>query len=229
MSELDIFKKLEDFDSIINNNKEIIRYIKNERVEWCRKNREKIKSLFPKKGKIYEIIDLDVYSRVFDIIYGLTNNSKIYFKPKNLRFDLRHQFQHYSEIYPSVKGDILNENLIKLNSYDVEISIKNLKGINDKLLNKAENSFTKVYVMIDKNTGYYKIGRSIKPLYRERTLQSEKPTIEMLFNYDARIKDERKLHNIFKDKNVRGEWYNLDGTDLQKIKKYFNNQQKQIK
>ena len=76
--------------------------------------------------------------------------------------------------------------------------------------------------MIDKNTGYYKIGRSIRPLYREKTLQSEKPTIEMLFNYDARIKDEIKLHNIFKDKNVRGEWYNLDGTDLQKIKEYFN-------
>jgi len=223
MSELDIFKKLEDFDSIINNNEEVIRHIKDERVQWCRKNREKIKSLFPKKGKIYEIINLNVYEHFWDVRCNLTNDSKIYFKPKNLRFDKNSQFRGagLNSVFPSVKGDLLNDKLQKLYS-EVRISIKNLKDVNNNLQKNTEKSFTKVYVMIDKNTGYYKIGRSIRPLYREKTLQSEKPTIEMLYNYDARIKDERKLHNIFKDKNVRGEWFNLNGTDLQKIKEYFN-------
>ena len=34
--------------------------------------------------------------------------------------------------------------------------------------------------MIDHNTGYHKIGISNNPSYREQTLQSEKPTIDML-------------------------------------------------
>ena len=85
-----------------------------------------------------------------------------------------------------------------------------------------QEKFTKVYVMIDKNTGYYKIGRSKNPQYRERTLQSEKPTIEMLFNHEARVKDEKDLHKMFQDKRVRGEWFDLNGSDLYKIREYFN-------
>ena len=80
---------------------------------------------------------------------------------------------------------------------------------------------TSVYVMIDKNTGYYKIGRSKNPKSRERTLQSEKPTIEMLFNYPALNIDEKELHNMFIEKRVRGEWFDLSGGDIQMIKEYF--------
>jgi hypothetical protein len=76
--------------------------------------------------------------------------------------------------------------------------------------------------MIDKNTGYYKIGRSLKPKFREKTLQSEKPTIELLFSNDAKIKKEKDLHNMFSDKRIRGEWFDLNGSDLTKIKEYLN-------
>jgi hypothetical protein len=53
-------------------------------------------------------------------------------------------------------------------------------------------------------------------------LQSEKPTIEMIYSHDARIKDEKVLHDYFKSKRVRGEWFDLSGSDLQYIKEYFN-------
>ena len=75
--------------------------------------------------------------------------------------------------------------------------------------------------MIDKNTGLYKIGRSINPKIRERTLQSEKPTIELLYFREGYDLDEKFLHNFFKDKRVRGEWFDLNFEDRQFIKEYF--------
>ena len=44
----------------------------------------------------------------------------------------------------------------------------------------------------------------------------------MLFNYDARVKDEKILHGMFKEKRIRGEWFDLNGSDLIKIREYFN-------
>lgn len=80
-----------------------------------------------------------------------------------------------------------------------------------------------IYVMLDENTGQYKIGRSKNPIYREKTLQCEKPTIEMKFYYEGTNEDEKKLHKRFEGKRTRGEWFLLKKSDLKKIKKYFNN------
>jgi hypothetical protein len=44
-----------------------------------------------------------------------------------------------------------------------------------------------VYLMIDKNTGYHKIGFSKNPKHREKTLQSEKPTIELLHKFEGNL------------------------------------------
>lgn len=81
-----------------------------------------------------------------------------------------------------------------------------------------------VYVMLDKNTGYYKIGKSINPQLRESTLQSEKPTIKMVHCFDAEDYSERYLHRVYKHKRIRGEWFDLDVNDLIEIKKYFINE-----
>ena len=98
-----------------------------------------------------------------------------------------------------------------------------LEKLTEELKLEIFGDCTNVYVMIDKNTGYYKIGRSKNPEYRERTLQSEKPTIEMLFNHKARPNDETYLNNHFRTKRIRGEWFDLKGSDLNEIKRYFNN------
>ena len=85
-----------------------------------------------------------------------------------------------------------------------------------------KQSKNNVYVMIDKKTGLHKIGISIKPRVREKTLQSEKPDIELLFYYEAEKVKEKELHSIFKDKRVRGEWFDLTAKDLGKIKEYLS-------
>ena len=69
--------------------------------------------------------------------------------------------------------------------------------------------------MIDISTGYYKIGKSVSPIYREKTLQSEKPTIDLLYIFHADI--EEKLHKEYHNKRIRGEWFALETSDIEKI------------
>lgn len=79
-----------------------------------------------------------------------------------------------------------------------------------------------VYLMKDMSNGYYKIGISNTPEYRERTLQSEKPTIEMLAckKYPTRkIAEsiESALHTTYSQQRLRGEWFNLTDADVAAI------------
>lgn len=76
-----------------------------------------------------------------------------------------------------------------------------------------------VYLMKDLSNGYYKIGISNKPEYREHTLQSEKPTIEMIGckKYPSRrIAEafEKALHQAFSERHIRGEWFSLNGYEV---------------
>lgn len=79
-----------------------------------------------------------------------------------------------------------------------------------------------VYLMRDNTNGYHKIGISNKPEYREKTLQSEKPSIEMLAckKFPTRkIAEaiESALHTAYSQQRVRGEWFNLDDEDVAAI------------
>lgn len=77
-------------------------------------------------------------------------------------------------------------------------------------------SIQQTYLMNDENTGFYKIGKSKNPKYRESTLQSEKPTINLIHVIKQDI--ERELHNKFSDKRIRGEWFRLNDEDVSLIK-----------
>ena len=86
-------------------------------------------------------------------------------------------------------------------------------------LNETKESSCYVYLMKDESNGYHKIGISNKPEYRERTLQSEKPTIVLLCakEYPTRIiaeAIESALHKAFGEKRLRGEWFALDEKDV---------------
>ena len=79
-----------------------------------------------------------------------------------------------------------------------------------------------VYLMRDNTNGYHKIGISNKPEYREKTLQSEKPSIEMLAckKFPTRkIAEaiESALHTAYILQRVRGEWFNLSDEDVAAI------------
>ena len=80
-----------------------------------------------------------------------------------------------------------------------------------------------VYLMVDTANNLHKIGISNNPKYREHTLQSEKPTIELLCakEFPTRIiaeAIESALHKAYANKRIRGEWFNLDATDIADIK-----------
>tara|TARA_R100001443_G_scaffold30830_2_gene44735 strand:+ start:3114 stop:3941 length:828 start_codon:yes stop_codon:yes gene_type:complete len=218
---------LNKYNNLIDIQQKKLQEIEDKKKKWLDKNRPKIKSIYPKKGKTYEIINIKK-TKVYQEQYSywryrdieVNDNDKLYFKITNTRFEMALLDK---DNCPKVKGDVLDINLKKIDE-DENLCINNLRDIIDT---NSPSLFrdrpTNVYVMIDKNTGYYKIGRSIHPKFRERTLQSEKPTIEMLFHHNAMIKDEKELHELFKNKRVRGEWFDLNGTDLNKIKEYFHN------
>lgn len=68
---------------------------------------------------------------------------------------------------------------------------------------------------------YIKIGFSVKPSHRERTLQCQKPTIKFLSRHLLDFSYEGELHNIFQDRRERGEWFKVTHreclTELEKL------------
>lgn len=87
------------------------------------------------------------------------------------------------------------------------------------IVQKAQNT-QKTYIMIDHNTGFYKIGKSSNPAIREKTLQSEKPTIDIVLICEKNI--ESDLHSIYESKRIRGEWFNLNADDILDIIEQYN-------
>lgn len=85
-----------------------------------------------------------------------------------------------------------------------------------------------VYLMRDETNLYYKIGISNKPKYRERTLQSEKPTIILICSKEFPTRKiaesfEKALHNAYSKKRIRGEWFKLDENDIKELKETLDN------
>ena len=73
----------------------------------------------------------------------------------------------------------------------------------------------KTYIMKDELNSLYKIGKSKNPKLRERTLQSEKPSIKIVKVFKNNI--EKELHNQYKEFRVRGEWFNLNSIQVNYI------------
>jgi hypothetical protein len=86
---------------------------------------------------------------------------------------------------------------------------------------KREPKPTFIYLMLDENTGHHKIGKSIKPSYREKTLQSEKSSIVLISTWNGTDADEISLHKLFHQKRVRGEWFALTDSDIEQIRNHF--------
>lgn len=89
------------------------------------------------------------------------------------------------------------------------------RRIDNDIRREYNESPRRTYIMKDSTTGLYKIGKSKNPEYREKTLQSEKPTIKMIKIFDSNI--ESDLHREFADVRVRGEWFKLNKVQLKRI------------
>lgn len=79
-----------------------------------------------------------------------------------------------------------------------------------------------VYLMVNEDTSLIKIGTSKKPQYREKTLHSQEPKINLIAKWKCDKKIERRLHEMFANKRVRGEWFRLTFRDLKEIEDFMS-------
>tara|TARA_B100000513_G_scaffold138416_1_gene62816 strand:+ start:357 stop:893 length:537 start_codon:yes stop_codon:yes gene_type:complete len=98
--------------------------------------------------------------------------------------------------------------------------LEELRGVRNTLV------VNYVYLMYDPSLELYKIGHSKDAEFRERTLQGQRPTIELVSkrqypSRDSARKIESLLHKKFDSKRIRGEWFKLEKTDVDYLKEYL--------
>lgn len=101
-------------------------------------------------------------------------------------------------------------------------------NINDILNNIRNEKKSYVYMLIDNSiSNYIKIGKTNSLKNREKTLQAQKPTYQ-IYKYIETITEkeafsiEKKLHKQYADKRIRGEWFELDKTEINNLTKLYN-------
>ena len=162
---------------------------------------------------------IDEYNKIFNINTDRLNliNNELYCENKKInKTNLLNKAWLLNNFLLSVEFikllDLLNDNdLVYLNTRYLILNTI------DPTYKKYTCTFekTKTYLMKDSNTGLTKIGKTVDPKHRERTLQSEKPTISLFAVCEDNI--ETKLHKIYKDKRTRGEWFNLTKEEVDNI------------
>lgn len=78
-----------------------------------------------------------------------------------------------------------------------------------------------VYLMHDKDSGFFKIGKADDPKRRFKQIKAANPSVSLICSYLATPQDERDLHGIFSELCVSGEWFRLDGKALIEFHEYF--------
>ena len=108
------------------------------------------------------------------------------------------------------------ESLEKLKSYRCSIyDTEKYLSLDKKKFSKLQ----KCYIIKDKNTGLYKIGKSNNPKNREKTLQAEKPTYQLIKTFNKNW--ESLLHKKYKEQRLRGEWFNLSKLQVEYICRHY--------
>lgn len=87
-------------------------------------------------------------------------------------------------------------------------------GLKTRHMNGHED-YTHIYLMRDASNKLIKIGISKNPKVREKTLQSEKQDIDLIFTSPLMERENEKiLHKKYEAKRVRGEWFDLNADDV---------------
>lgn len=94
---------------------------------------------------------------------------------------------------------------------------------NDIYSLKINDNSEYVYLMVNSDTGHIKIGTSKIPRFREKTLQSQEPKIGIVALWQCDKKVEKELHEKFKMRRLRGEWFDLRLYELKELEKYMQN------
>lgn len=193
-------------------------------TSYCRDNRvNKIKG-------IYQITENDItlfkkrlhqVNQVTGLGRGLSKllyeNDWQFEEVEKYRYALSYQLSKVNMLQKDL-DKLIEENKVLVNKYNnLQSDLYELKDSQIKEYTYTTNTSrkTKTYLLKDKNTGLYKIGKSVNPLNREKTLQGEKPTYELLKVWDDNI--ERELHDKYKNQRVRGEWFELNSIQVRYI------------
>lgn len=152
------------------------------------------------------VIKYKIYNENIEVLGLLSENNKFYESSNNLKIILQ---KYFIDHFDFVKENIAN------------YSPEKFVDVNRDEIIKSEDSCY-VYLMKDLNNSYHKIGISNNPTYREKTLQSEKPSIELIASKKYPIRKiaeafEKSLHQTFSNKNIRGEWFKLDESEVRYI------------
>lgn len=78
-----------------------------------------------------------------------------------------------------------------------------------------------LYLARNERNGLTKIGWSANPTLREKTLQSEEPEVSFIFVAFAPFFLEQRLHEQHSHQRIRGEWFDLDASDIAHIQEAF--------
>lgn len=165
-----------------------------------------------------------------NIVLHIETNSKTEFaqmikEVKSEFFDRKKQkFVEENEFEYKVKELYKKGLSLRMIAAKFDVSHMTIQRILNQQTIEKQEQFSKVYtyLMKDKRNNTYKIGKSNNPVYREKTLQSEAPQIDLLAYCEENIISEKILHELFKDKRIRGEWFALDANDANRIIKLMN-------
>jgi len=156
-------------------------------------------------------------------------NSKALYIYSDIRKTYTEQVNIHYEGKSIVGLDIDND----INAIDyIDTLIRRLEVYNEKLrdiysiankkpIKSVQLKMSHIYMMKNIRNGYIKIGRSNNPEFRERTLQSEAPEIELIFSSPLTFAaNEKRLHSILSHKRIRGEWFDLNDEEVLFVKNY---------
>jgi hypothetical protein len=141
----------------------------------------------------------------------IIENPKIKTKDK-IKFIL----EFNNKVNLSIIANILNCSKMNISKIIKKHNIKyeKLGKKRNEILFKKNKNY-KTYIIKDLTNNIYKIGKSVNPKLREKTLQSEKPSIKIIKIFDKNI--ESQLHLKYEKQRIRGEWFNLNQIQIKYI------------
>ena len=161
---------------------------------------------------------------VFNTIYENT-------KPKGINFMINvggcpnhKEIDSIIDRLQRLKNEMTDKEINEQNKKEWEEQMHNMEEAN-KLSHNDLKTKIKGYIYLLKSRNLYKIGRAKDIRNRIKTYKTENPFgIEVIFQ--KKVNDyvgvETKLLKKFKDKQIRGEWFELDKKDIQKIESFIN-------
>ena len=81
----------------------------------------------------------------------------------------------------------------------------------------------KIYLVKSHAHEMVKIGYSVNPQARVKTLAGDQPMLELIHVFEGREQDEKRLHQKYNNKRVKGEgeWFRLTDEDIENIEEHF--------